>query len=78
MKAEYSYHCSNCKEMLPRVSQGACPLCGSQAVVPMGWYQLSVRERSDWLTRIRGLRHKKAPQQDAQVIAARSKGRAST
>jgi rRNA maturation endonuclease Nob1 len=62
MKVEFSYHCTNCKELLPRVSQGMCPICGSQAVLPMGWYQLSVRERSDWLLRIRGQRGKRKRQ----------------
>lgn len=56
MKAEFLYHCSNCGEVLLRVSHGTCPICGSQAVLPMGWYQLSVRERSNWLRRIRGWR----------------------
>jgi hypothetical protein len=56
MKAEFSYHCSSCGELLTQVSHGVCSICGSQAVLPMGWYQLSIRERKDWLQRIRGLR----------------------
>lgn len=59
MKGEFSYQCNDCKELLPRVSQGICPVCGSQAVVPLGWYQLSTDERKDWLQRIRGQRDKK-------------------
>jgi len=62
MKAEFSYHCSSCGELLARVPHGACPMCGSQAVVPMGWYQLSARERNDWLQRIRGQRRKAQPE----------------
>ena len=65
MQAGFSYHCSNCKELIPRVLQGACPTCGSQSVIPLGWYQLSVRERSDWLRRIRGQRRKDQQQLNA-------------
>jgi rRNA maturation endonuclease Nob1 len=60
MKVEFTYHCSSCGELLTAVAQGACPICGSQAVVPLGWYQISIRERKDWLQRIRGLRRKAA------------------
>jgi hypothetical protein len=65
MNTGFSYHCGSCKELIPRVSQGACPICGSQCVIPLGWYQLSVRERSDWLRRIRGQRRKDQQQMNA-------------
>jgi len=56
MRADFSYHCNDCEELLTHVSQGACPICGSHSVLPLGWFQISTRERKDWLQRIRGLR----------------------
>jgi hypothetical protein len=56
MKVGFSYRCSSCGELLTHVTQGACPVCGSQAVLPLGWFEISPRERKDWLQRIRGLR----------------------
>jgi len=56
MRADLSYQCDDCGDLFTRVSQGACPICGSHAVLPLGWFQISVRERKDWLQRIRGLR----------------------
>lgn len=50
----YHYHCGSCQERIPRAPRGTCPMCGSQFVIPLGWYHLSVQERSDWLRRIRG------------------------
>lgn len=58
MRTDCSYQCNDCGELLTRVIQGACPICGSHAVLPLGWFQISVRERKDWLQRIRGLRRK--------------------
>ena len=56
MRADLSYQCTDCGELFTRVVQGACPTCGSQAVLPLGWFQISIRERKNWLQRIRGLR----------------------
>jgi hypothetical protein len=58
MRAEFSFHCGSCGELFAGVTQGACPICGSQSILPLGWFQLSIRERKDWLQRIRGLRKK--------------------
>lgn len=58
MRTDCSYQCNDCGEMLTRVIQGACSVCGSHAVLPLGWFQISIRERKDWLQRIRGLRRK--------------------
>ena len=58
MRADFSYHCNDCGELLTQVIQGACPICGSHSVLPLGWFQISIRERKDWLQRIRGLRRK--------------------
>ena len=59
MKADTSYHCSECTQLLAEVDKGTCPVCGSRAVIPVGWYQISTEERGDWLRRIRGHRPKK-------------------
>jgi hypothetical protein len=56
MKADFTYKCSDCGELLTHVTQGACPVCGSHSVLPLGWFEISIRERKDWLQRIRGLR----------------------
>ena len=64
MRADFSYHCSDCGEILTHVTQGACPICGSHSVLPLGWFQISTRERNDWLQRIRGLRRKPRVQSD--------------
>jgi rRNA maturation endonuclease Nob1 len=58
MNVEFSYHCGSCKELTPRAPRGTCPTCGSQFVIPLGWYYRSVQERSEWLRRIRGQRRK--------------------
>jgi hypothetical protein len=64
MRMDSSYQCHDCGELLTRVTQGACPICGSQAVLPLGWFQISIRERKDWLHRIRGLRGKPQASRD--------------
>lgn len=64
MKVDCSYQCNDCGELLTRVTQGACPICGSRAVLPLGWFQISIRERKDWLQRIRGLRGKSQAAKD--------------
>lgn len=56
MRADFSYHCNDCGKLLTHVTQGACPTCGSHSVLPLGWFQISIRERQDWLQRIRGLK----------------------
>jgi hypothetical protein len=56
MKAGFTYKCGDCGELLTHVTQGACSICGSHSVLPLGWFEISIRERKDWLQRIRGLR----------------------
>jgi hypothetical protein len=56
MKADFAYRCSDCGELLTHVTQGACSVCGSHSVLPLGWFEISLRERQDWLERIHGLR----------------------
>jgi hypothetical protein len=67
MKGDFSYQCGSCQELLSRVSQGVCPVCGSRSVFPTGWYQLSVQERSAWFRRIRG-EDRKSPSRTAQLL----------
>ena len=57
VKTEFSYFCGNCEEQLSVVLRGSCPLCGSQAVFPVGWYKLPAGARNEWFQRIRGERH---------------------
>ena len=54
MKGIFTYQCQDCEASVTHVPNGCCPICGSQAVVPLGWYQLSPDERGGWLDRIRG------------------------
>lgn len=56
VKTEFSYFCDNCEEQLTVVLRGSCPLCGSQAVFPVGWYKLPADARTEWFQRIRGER----------------------
>jgi hypothetical protein len=49
-----SFHCGNCECLASSLNGGKCPTCGSTAVVPAAWYQLSVDERSVWKDRIHG------------------------
>jgi hypothetical protein len=67
MKAGFSYRCNSCGELLTHVIQGACPVCRSQAVIPLGWFEISLQERKDWLQRIRGLR-RGSQSQDNQML----------
>lgn len=61
MKVGFTYKCSDCGELLTHVTQGACPICGSHSVLPLGWFEISIRERKDWLQRIRGQKKKTRP-----------------
>ena len=61
LKTGLSYQCQSCQELIERLPQGVCPTCSSDAVVPLGWSQVSVAERQDWLTRIHGGYKKKSP-----------------
>jgi hypothetical protein len=65
MKADCSYQCNGCGGLLTHVTQGACPICGSRAVLPLGWFQISIRERKNWLQRIRGLGKTSQASEDA-------------
>jgi hypothetical protein len=58
MKADFTYKCGDCGELLNHVTQGACSVCGSHSVLPLGWFEISIRERKDWLQRIRGQKRK--------------------
>jgi predicted RNA-binding Zn-ribbon protein involved in translation (DUF1610 family) len=53
-KAKFSYYCTSCETRHTSVLQGTCPTCGSQAIVPVGWYRRSPDERKEWFRRIRG------------------------
>ena len=53
-KARFSYYCTSCETRHKAASQGACPRCGSQAIVPVGWYRRSPDERLEWFQRIQG------------------------
>ena len=59
-KVRFSYYCTSCETRHKTVSQGMCPTCGSQAIVPVGWYRRSPDERKEWFQRIRG-EHRKDP-----------------
>lgn len=48
------YYCTNCEQQIATLATGVCPLCNSQAVMPVGWDQVSTQERADWFQRIRG------------------------
>lgn len=61
VKADWSYQCQSCQEFFERVPQGVCPICGSDAVVSLGWDQVSADERQAWLTRIHGGHKKHSP-----------------
>jgi len=54
MKGTFTYQCQDCEELLTSAPNGDCPTCGSQTVVPLGWYRLSPEERGSWLDRIHG------------------------
>ncbi len=54
MKGTFTYQCQDCEELVSHVTNGCCPICGSQAVLSLGWYQLSPDKRGGWLDRIRG------------------------
>lgn len=47
MKADFTYKCDDCEELLTHVTQGACSICGSYSVLPLGWFEISIRERKD-------------------------------
>jgi len=56
VKTEFPYFCGDCEKQFSVVSHGSCPLCGSQAVFPAGWYKLPTDARTEWFQRIRGER----------------------
>ena len=53
-KGKSFYYCTNCEQQIATLATGVCPLCNSQAVMPVGWDQVSTQERADWFKRIRG------------------------
>ena len=61
LREEFSYQCQSCQELLERLPQGICSICGSDAVVSLGWSQRSTAEHRDWLTRIHGGYKKRIP-----------------
>ena len=50
--------------MLP---MGSCPFCGSQAIVSVGWYQLSEDKRQSWLERIHGQSNREPGKEATQI-----------
>lgn len=54
LKEEFSYQCQSCQRLLSRLPKGICSICGSYAVVPLGWSQRPTAEHQEWLTRIYG------------------------
>lgn len=55
------YHCGNCERLVESRKLGQCAICGSTSIVPAGWYQLSMPERSEWVERIQGRRKTSDP-----------------
>jgi len=49
MKRAKSYVCANCDELFERAPRGVCPVCGSQAIYPLGrWTGGLVTGEPDW------------------------------
>ena len=69
LKEEFFYQCQSCQELLDRLPQGICSICGSDAVMPLGWSQRPATERQDWLTRIHG-GHKKRSRSPVPVAVS--------
>jgi hypothetical protein len=57
-KGKSFYYCTNCEQHIATLATGVCPLCNSQAVMPVGWDQVSTQERADWFKRIQGGRRR--------------------
>ncbi|MBM4257698.1 MAG: hypothetical protein FJ147_17625 [Deltaproteobacteria bacterium] len=53
-KGKSFYYCTNCEQKIATLATGVCPLCNSQAVMPVGWGQVSTQERTEWFKRIHG------------------------
>ena len=66
LKEAFSYQCESCQELLDRLPQGISSICGSDAVMSLGWSQRPAVERQNWLTRIHG-GHKKRNRAPVQV-----------
>lgn len=54
MKGTFTYQCQQCEGLFTNAPMGSCSFCGSQAIVSVGWYQLSSDKRQSWLDRIHG------------------------
>ncbi len=54
MKGTFTYQCQQCERLFTNAPIGRCSFCGSQAIVSLGWYQLSEDKRKGWLDRIHG------------------------
>jgi DNA-directed RNA polymerase subunit RPC12/RpoP len=46
MKRAKSYVCANCDELFERAPKGVCPVCGSQAIYPLGRWTGGIVEPS--------------------------------
>jgi len=53
-KGKSFYYCTNCEQQIATLATGVCPLCNSQAVMPIGWDRVSTQKRTDWFKRIHG------------------------
>lgn len=54
MKGTFTYQCQQCEGLFTNAPMGICSFCGSQAIVCLGWYELSADKRKGWLDRIHG------------------------
>ena len=54
MKGTFTYQCQQCEGLFTNAPMGSCSFCGSQAIVSLGWYELSEDKRKGWLDRIHG------------------------
>jgi hypothetical protein len=53
MKLSNAYVCFSCKEVSDGAPHGRCPVCNSDDVFPLGWFEYSEEERSRWFALIR-------------------------
>jgi len=51
-----SFVCLSCHAVLADCRRGSCYLCGSESVESLGWLLAPVKERQEWLKKVRGKR----------------------
>ena len=56
MKLIHAYTCYSCEEVFSGAPGGKCPVCSSDAVYPVGWFERPAEERTRWLGLINGKR----------------------